>query len=119
MKKIKWFFGVVILIALFLVGTQAEAKRSWLVDGLIGDATSGTSRYLDQIDSTSGVSNLVNGDFAMYFNSGESCFQMFLYVSGITTTHNITTHPYVIAPSDDPALGVWYEMSAVSTWYSP
>lgn len=116
MKKIKGFFGVVILIALFLVGTQAEAKRLWMVDGLIGDATSGTSRYLDQIDSTSGVSNLANNDFAMYFNSGESIFQMFIYNSGITVTQDVATHPYKIAPSDDPALGIWYELSGISAF---
>ena len=125
--KGKWgwaFYGAFILavigmVAFPLFGGKIEAKKLWLADGLVGDGTSGQSRYLDQIDSTAGVSNLVNGDYAMYFNSGESCFQMFLYVSGITATHNVTTHPYVVVPFDDPTTGVWYEMSGISTWYSP
>jgi len=116
MKKLIVLIFVVAVAALsFAPAHAAVVYKLWLCDALQGN----TSVSMDGIHS--GNSDLPDGAFAIVIPdvSGVSYVQFFRYDSGTTKDDNVTTHPYQVAPADDPANGVWEEVSGISTWHSP
>jgi len=107
-------FLMILAFCVFGILSTADAKRWWMVDGFISDATTATSRYVTAIHS--GNSNLQTGDYAIFYDqdgaeSGVTPVYFLVYsnTSGVTGTNNSSTHPYTFVPDNDPASGLWKE----------
>jgi len=115
MKKdllIYFAFVALVLGLIFYFGLKepvGAVNIAWC-DALTGEG----SRDLDSINS--GASGIANGDVAFVFDSGESRFFVMYYDSGTSIANNTTTHPFIVAPVDDPESGVWRELSGISAF---
>jgi len=115
-KSMLFYFGFVALLlaAIFYFGlkepTPAGAVNIAWCDALTGEG----SRDLDSINS--GASGIANGDVAFVFDSGSTRFFVMYFDSGTSIANNTTTHPYIVAPVDDPESGVWRELSGISAF---
>jgi len=113
MKRIILIICGTVLLTIYTLAGAAVVYKIAFPDGLTG----GSATDLDGIHS--GNSNVANGTVAIVTLSGTSKVLFFKYMSEVTGTENTSTHPYLIVPDDLPTTGVWWELSAVSPFFTP